>query len=186
MSRTIKLFFVSILFLTSAYGVEKERDGGPYIGAGYGMSSYNDGGYFNEVSTKESNSYNLFGGAYINKYLSVELGYIKSGNFDVKDTVTQNRNFNYSAVTVGVLVHYPLWYDNFDIYGKFGAGQSFTSLSSTDGSALVVGAGISYRIDETFAIRTAYDIYKFNYTSDTKGSYSMDLRYAYAGIEVQF
>ena len=186
MSRYIKLLLVSMLFLTSAYGAEKERDGGPYIGGGYGLSSYNDGGYYNEVSTKETNGYNLFGGAYINKYLSVELGYVKSGEFKVKDTSAQSKNFDYSAITVGALVHYPFWYDSFDIYGKFGAGQSFTSLSSTDGSALVIGAGISYRIDETFAIRTAYDVYKFNYSSDTRGGYSMDLRYAYAGIEVQF
>ena len=73
-----------------------------------------------------------------------------------------------------------------DFYAKFGAGQSYVSMSAYDGSALDVGGGINYRINETFALRVAYDLYTFDYASTSRGSYSMSMQDVYAAIEVQF
>lgn len=186
MNRLFTILLMNTLLFGSAYGVEKERNGGPYVGGGFGVSSYDAGGYFNSVDTKLANSYNIDAGAYINKYLSVELGYMKSKDFKTISSSMSEKSFNYSAITISAMAHYPIWYDSFDIYLKFGAGQSFTTLSSSDGSAMVVGAGMSYRIDDMFAIKAAYDLYKFNYTTSTGGGYEMNLGYAYAGVEVQF
>jgi hypothetical protein len=184
MNRIFTIFLLSLLMQSFAYGVEKERNGGPYLGGGYGLSSYNDAGYFTQKESQQKSAYDIFAGAYINKYLSVELNYMKSGDFNVVDA--QSTHFNYSAVTVNALAHYPIWYDSIDLFAKFGAGQSFSTLASSDGSAMVFGGGVSYRIDDTFSLRAAYDIYKFNYASDSKGGYNMDLRFANVGVEVQF
>ncbi len=186
MNRILKLFLLLAFSLSMANAVEKERNGGPYVGMSYGLSSYNDNSFYTDIQDKEKNSYGFFGGAYINRYLSVELNYMKSGDFKIVDSVSNKTAFNYSAVTVSALAHYPLYYDTFDLFAKFGAGQSYTSITSTDGSALVVGGGVSYRIDEMFALKVAYDRYMFNYNSDTRGKFDMDIQYAYAGIEVQF
>lgn len=186
MNKIFKLFLALAFVVTGANAVEKERNGGPYIGLNYGLSSYNDNSFYDSIKDKEMNSYGFCGGAYINRYLSVELNYMKSGDFKVVDSVSNKTSFNYSAVTVNALAHYPLWYDALDLYAKFGAGQSYTSISSADGSALVVGGGVSYRLDEMFALKVAYDMYSFNYESSTRGKFDMDIQYAYAGIEVQF
>ena len=186
MSRILKLLLLLIFMLATANAAEKERNGGPYIGVDYGVCQYNDNGFYTDVKDTQMASYGFYGGAYINRYLSVELNYMKSGDFKVVDSVSNKNSFNYSAVTVNALAHYPLWYDAIDLYAKFGAGQSYTNLSTKDGSALVVGAGASYRLDEMFALKIAYDMYSFNYESSTRGKFDMDIQYAYAGIEVQF
>ncbi|MBU0631449.1 porin family protein [bacterium] len=186
MIRILGLFLLSGLLFTTLNAEQKERDGGPYIGVGYGMASYNDDDYFDSVVDSNVASYNLYAGAFINKYLSVELDYIKSGQFNVIDSTTSKTTFNYTSITIGALAHYPTFEDSLDFYAKFGAGQSYVSMSSYDGAALVVGAGVSYRIDETFALRLAYDLYTFNYDSDSRGRFNMNMQYAYAAIEVQF
>ena len=186
MSKILKLFLLSAFIFTVLNADQKERDEGPYLGLGYGLGIYNDNNYFANKKDVQKASYGFYGGAYINKYLSIELDYMKSGDFKVQESVSNKSSFNYSAVTVNALAHYPVLYDAFDLYAKFGAGESYTSLSNKDGSALVVGAGVSYRIDDMFALRAAYDLYTFNYESDTRGRFNMNIQYVYAGIEVQF
>lgn len=185
MFKKFTILVISILFCTSLNASDIARNGGPYIGMGYGISNYNDDGYYTRVKDWNIASYNLYAGAYINPNLSVELGYLKTGKFHTEENSVQT-TFDYSSITVNVLAHYPVLDDSFDFYAKFGAGQSYVSLSSNDGAALVYGAGISYRYNKSFALRIAYDMYTFDYQSDTKGNYSMDIQYAYAALEVQF
>lgn len=184
MVKIVILFFSVALLAFVAQA--KERNGGPYLGLNYGVSNYNDDGFYNQVQEKKIGTYSVCGGAYINRNLSVELGYMRSGDFKILDTATNKKSFNYSAVSVSALAHYPLYDDAWDIFAKFGAGQSYTTMASSDGSALVVGGGVSYRIDAMFALKMAYDRMMFTYASDTRGKFNMDLQYAYAGIEVQF
>ncbi|WP_345991666.1 porin family protein [Sulfurimonas sp. HSL-1716] len=185
-----KFFIRSLLSICLLFTVlnaeQNERNGGPYIGFGYGEASYNDDGYFSDVKDSRSASYNLYAGAYINRFLSVELGYMKSGDFSAVDLSSIQTSVNYSSITVNALVHYPVLDDSLDFYAKFGAGQSYVSLSNSDGAALVYGAGMSYRFNGTYALRIAYDMYKFAYDSDTRGRFNMNMQYVYAGIEVQF
>ena len=49
------LIFCSILLA--------DRDGGPYIGLGYGLSEYNDDGVYSELKTSDSESMLFYGGA---------------------------------------------------------------------------------------------------------------------------
>lgn len=184
MDRILKSVLLSSLIFTALHASQKEREGGPYIGLGYGFSSYNDDGYYSKVDDRNIASYNLYAGAYINKYLSVELDYMRSGDFKVEDT--SKDSFNYSSVTINALAHYPVLYGNLDFYAKFGAGQSYVNISGSDGAALVIGGGMSYRINEIFALKVGYDMYSFNYDSDARGGFDMDVQYAFAAVEVQF
>lgn len=186
MNRVIRLILLSSLLFNVLNAAPDERNGGPYIGVGYGAAIYNDDHYYNDIKDSSVTSYNFYAGAYINRYLSVELGYIKSGKFHVVSVSSENTTFNYSAITVNALVHYPVLDDSFDFYAKFGAGQSYLNLSSNDGAATVYGAGISYRINNKYALRTGYDMYEFNLDSSSRGIFNMNLQYGYMGIEVQF
>ncbi len=186
MGKILGYLVVITLLTTTLSAAENQRDGGPYIGAGYGVATYNDNNFYNDVKEKNIGSYNLYAGAYINKYFSVELDYLKSGDFHVVDITSVQTTFNYSAITVDALAHYPILDDSVDFFAKFGAGQSYISISTNDGAALVYGAGVSYRFNDTFALRMAYDMYQFTYNSDARGKFNMNLQCAYAAIEVQF
>lgn len=186
MNKIIRAVLLTSLLFTAVNAEEMARDGGPYIGAGYGLASYSDDNFYNDVKDTNSASYNFYAGAFINRYLSVELGYMKSGDFNVVDIVSTRTKFNYSAITVNTLAHYPVFDDSLDFYAKFGAGQSYVSMTSNDGAALVYGAGMSYRFDDTYALRFAYDIYTFSYDSTSRGKFNMNMQYGYAAIEVQF
>ena len=180
-----KALVVSALLVSGANATPNERDGGPYIGASVGLSDYNSDNYFSDVKDTYKGAFDLFAGAYINKYLSVELGYFKSGNFKAVESSTTTA-FNYSAITVSALAHYPLLDDKLDLFGRFGAGQSYMSINSNSGAAMVVGAGVSYRINKDYALRAGYDDYIFNYSSASRGGFNMSLQYLGVGIEVQF
>ena len=186
MNKIIRAFLLFGLLFAVLNAKQTERDGGPYVGVGYGVASYGDDNFYNEVKDMNVASYNLYAGAFINRYLSVELGYMKSGDFNVIDITSTETSFDYSAITVNVLAHYPVLDDNLDFYAKFGAGQSYVSMSNNDGAALVYGAGMSYRFDDTYALRLAYDVYKFSYDSTSRGKFDMNMQYGYAAIEVQF
>ncbi|WP_345978819.1 porin family protein [Sulfurimonas sp. HSL3-2] len=186
MNKIFKAILLIGLLFAGLNAEQIERDGGPYIGAGYGLASYDDDNFYNDVKDTNIASYNFYAGAFINSNLSVELGYLKSGDFNVVDITSTATKFNYSAITVNVLAHYPVLDDKLDFYAKFGAGQSYVSMSNNDGAALVYGAGMSYRFDDTYALRLAYDVYKFSYDSTSRGKFDMNMQYGYAAIEVQF
>ncbi len=79
----IFLFLAFFITLLSA-----DREGGPYLGFGYGMSEYDDGGMYDKVLENEAKASFMYGGAYINKYLSVEIGYVNIKNFNCKEKFT--------------------------------------------------------------------------------------------------
>lgn len=186
MNKIIRFMLLPSLLFITLNAEQIQRDGGPYIGAGYGIALYGDDHFYNDVKDRNIASYNLYAGAYINRFLSVELGYMKSGDFNVVDTNLAKDKFNYSSITVNALAHYPVWDGDLDFYAKFGAGQSNVSISNNDGAATVVGAGMSYRLNKTYALRVAYDMYTFQYDSDLRGNFNMNMQYGYAAIEVQF
>jgi hypothetical protein len=159
---------------------------GPYIGIGYGVSSYHDNDYYKSIQDTNVKSYNIETGAYINKYLAVELEYFRSGDFHLTTQSDTPSTFNYSAFTINTVLHYYLYHDTIDFHIKFGAGQSYTNLSTSDGSALLYSGGIGYIIAKRYIVGVNYNLYNFDYHSTTRGNFAMNLQYISMDLKMKF
>ena len=180
----MKVFLILVFIFTFSYA---DRDGGPYLGVGYGVAEYNDDGMYEDIKEKEA-SYNFFyGGAYINKHLSVELGYAKIRGEQFK--VVQNgieSNLSHNLFSISALAHYAFFDDIWDFYAKFGAG--YVTGDGESGSSLNYGIGTSIRFSDLVSLRVGYDMYEFGYdeSGNTSADYKMRIKYPYAALEFQF
>lgn len=188
----MKIILLVLLFISTLMA---DRDGGPYIGLGYGESSYDSNGLYEQLKSDTSGSGTFYFGAYINKHLSVELGYVSFDAWHVEDgyEVDDTTTLGFGALTVSTLAHYAFFDDALDFYGKFGVGEMSASGIPATGFTMVYGAGVGYRFNKTLSIKVAYDIYNFNYdqpltigTTTTYTTYEMQIDYIYSAIEVQF
>ncbi len=185
----IKIILSFFMLCSVAYA---DRDGGPYIGVGYGISKYSNDGLYDTLYEDTSEALTLYGGAYINKHLSVELGYV---SFDAKNyadgyVVDENKTLGFGVISVSTLAHYPFFDDSLDVYIRFGVGEMSLSGLEKSGFVMQYGLGVGVRIDETLSIKMAYDLYRFNYDDESDASnivgYKMEIDYIYSAIEVQF
>ncbi len=185
----MKYILVLLLMLSFAYA---DREGGPYIGVGYGQQKYNDDGLYTALKEKRSESLNFYAGAYMNKYFSVELDYVKIAPYTAV-LKSKNVKLDLSIVTVSTLVHYPLYNDMFDTYIKFGVGDIREKNANAKGFTFVYGLGTSFRVSELISIKLSYDLYPFGYdqadaTGTTNGisNYNQTIKYIYTAVEFQF
>lgn len=181
--------FLLILALFYIYS-HADRDGGPYIGVGAGYSKVNVDGLYNTLKKDTSGSATFYGGAYINKYLSVELSYASFDAWHVKKgyEIDDKSTLNFGALGVSTLAHYPFFDDSLDLYGRFGVAQMSLGGASALGFSYLVGAGMSYRLNDYVALKVAYDLYSFDYDKDGDevADKSMQIEFIYSAIEVQF
>jgi len=167
-----------------------DRDGGPYIGLGYGSSKYESGGLYDELKKDTSDAATFYFGAYINKHLSVELAYVSfdawhnNNGFEINDTQT----LNFGVLSVSTLAHYAFFDDTLDFYARFGVGEVSLGGLSSDGFTFVSGGGVGFRFNEWLSMKVAYDIYSFNYDKDGDkvSDNSMQIDYIYSALEMQF
>jgi hypothetical protein len=180
----MRIFLVLVFIFTFAHA---DRDGGPYLGIGYGVAEYNDGGLYEKITDKNAPYLFYYGGAYINKHLSVELGYakIKDEQFKIVDN-NINADLSYNLYNISALAHYAFFDDIWDFYVKFGAG--YVTRHGEDGSSLLYGVGTSVRFTDLISVKIAYDMYEFGYdeSGNTSADYKMRIRYPYVAVEFQF
>jgi hypothetical protein len=178
--------FLLVLALLFSYSFA-DRDGGPYIGIGYGESLYDDDNVYEDILEEKVGSLTYYGGAYINKHLSVEIGYIKAtdGKYKVLENNVRKR-LDYTLYNVSTLAHYAFFDDFWDFYLKFGAG--YVKYDGEKGFSYLYGVGTSLRLSELISLKVAYDIYEFGYDEDgDNGSdYNMRISYPYVAVEFQF
>jgi len=167
-----------------------DRDGGPYVGIGYGISKYNDGGLYKELEREFSGSMKVYGGAYINKHLSVELEYTSFNSFGVDNGFSgedKNKHIDFYAMNVNTLAHYPFSDDTLDLYAKLGVGQITSSEVDSDGFSFVLGGGIGFRFNKYASMHFSYNVYNFKYEDiDNSKIHNMTIDYVYTALEVQF
>lgn len=183
-----------LVFLLLVSSLLADRDGGPYLGIGYGYGDYDDDGFDKVIVEDSSQSLTLYAGAYINKHLSVEFAYVnfdsyqKGSGYLVTDNSDKEKHFSFSVRSISTLAHYAFFDDALDFYARFGAGEMRSTRSSDAGFSMVYGAGVSYRISEMFSLKLAYDLYDFGYDEDYDDSddYKMRMDYIYTAFEVQF
>ncbi len=165
-----------------------DRDGGPYIGLGYGLSQYDDDNIYKEQKVDDSKPLTIYGGAYINKNFSVELSYVGFNILDdykVVDDSDIEQSISFSSLNVSTLVHYAFFDDILDVYGKFGVGETSASEAGSSGFAMVFGTGVGVRFNDRLSMKIAYDRYFIKYTKDSV-EHDMYIDFIYTALEVQF
>lgn len=171
-----------IIIFLMVFGIAKaDRDGGPYIGVGYGMSEFGKNDIYKDLKENRANSYNVYAGAAINKYLSVEISNIRLGGYILANDSELKTIIN----SLSTLVQYPFLDDMFAVYAKVGVGHIKLSTIKDTGFTYVFGGGVSYRYNKYLALKVGYEYYPFDYESDKIES-SMKIEYAFGAIEVQF
>ncbi len=165
-----------------------DRDGGPYIGLGYGVSNYDYDALYIREKKDDSTAITIYGGAYINKYLSVELGYVdfnQGDDYIVLDDANKEKALSFSSFNVSALVHYAFFDDILDFYGKFGVGQAKADALDSSGFTMLYGGGIGVRFSDMLSMKIAYDRYMIDYN---KGAveHEMNIDFIYSAFEVQF
>ncbi len=165
-----------------------DRDGGPYIGLGYGTSTFNDDNLYKEQKENDSTALIFYAGAYINKHLSVEFSYVEfnmENDYTVIDDSNIEKSINFSSYNISTLAHYSFYDDIVDFYAKFGVGQVAASGVGTSGFAMLYGAGMGIRFSEMFSLRIAYDRYVIEHRKDIVEK-NMNIDFMYSAFEVQF
>ncbi|MGD9719364.1 MAG: outer membrane beta-barrel protein [Sulfurimonadaceae bacterium] len=171
-----------ILFLAFVGLACADRDGGPYLGIGYGVSEFGTNDIYTDLKEDKANSFMIYGGAAINKHLSVELGYVGFGSYILANDTELEANI----ITVTTLVQYPFYEDMFSIYAKVGVGQVDLSTLNDTGFSYVAGGGLSYRYNEYLGVKAGYEYYPFDYEDTLGATHSMKIEYVYGAFEVQF
>ena len=195
----MKKFLPLLLILpTLAFSEVLDRTG-PYIALGGGYATLYDDGRMQAQSHTDSYNVNLIGGAFINKYFSVELG------VDYFDTFSNNINTNTTnlyMIDAAAKAHYTFWKDRIDLYCAFGAGGVFwkdtinANENKNNSSELRGDLGIGFRILKDLTLNLGYRRYYFTLDQETDQRdeygnieyirYNMTLGSAYTNLEVQF
>lgn len=162
-----------------------DRDGGPYVGFGYGISNLNADEVYKDVPVDSSESMVFYAGAYINKNFSVELNYIDfnaGDSYSVVDDNATTQPIDFASYNIGTLVHYAFFDDILDFYAKFGVGKMS---SDSDGFTMLFGVGSGVRFGDMFSMKVAYDRYLVDYNNKSvEREINLDL--LYLALEMQF
>ena len=182
-----------VMFLPLMLGAEVLDRTGPYLAAGGGYATFKDKGRLEGTLNSTQNGF-ITGGAFINKYLSVEL------MVDYFDTVTTQNKENTTDLyffCIDTKAHYPFWKDRIDLFGSFGAGgvswkETLNGVSQKEKSSALMGeAGVGVRVVEDVTLNVGYRRYFFtlvqnDLTGHIEKQYKMEMSSLYASVEVQF
>ncbi|NPA59587.1 MAG: porin family protein [Epsilonproteobacteria bacterium] len=179
---------VILIFLMLVSYIYADRDGGPYVGFGYGSSKFSDDDLYKSLKEDTSMAMILYAGAYINKHLSIEAGYTDlnlKNEYRAIDELNTLKDVSFTAINVSTLAHYAFFDDILDFYAKFGVGRASMSGGNGSGFDMLFGAGMGVRFSELFSAKVAYDRHVLKYDEMLK-DYDMHIDFAYVAFEVQF
>jgi len=179
-----------VIFLLILTALQADRDGGPYLGLGLGVSKVNTDGLYDEMVRDTSKGLTFYAGAYINRHLSVEVAYVSFDSWHLDDgfKASNTQEIGAGAISVSTMAHYAFFDDALDFYLKFGLANMSFNVTNDSGFGMVYGGAVAYRLNEIYSIKLAYDMYRFDYdnTNDSVADYQMRLEYLYTGLEIQF
>ncbi len=174
------LLFCSILMA--------DRDGGPYIGLGYGVSILDSDDLYKGEVEDDSSALMFYAGAYINKYLSVEFNYVDfniENDYQLINELDTVSSLSFETYNVSTLAHYAFFDDILDFYGKFGVGNISTDGLGSSGFTMLYGGGMGVRFSDMFSMRVAYDRYSVEYYKGLV-EHNMKIDFVYSAFEMQF
>jgi OmpA-OmpF porin, OOP family len=134
------------------------NDTGFYVGANLGQATAS-GNIANNLSTSHSDTYmGILAGYQINKNLAAEVQYVDMGKLSQGSATAKTSGISVTAV--GIL---PI-NEMFSVFGKLGVASTSVKVTSwlneTDNkTAVTVGLGGQYNINNSLGIRVGYDRY---------------------------
>lgn len=179
-----------LIILLITVGLFAAERTGPYLSAGVGISTYDDGGRPVTIENRDVVQYRVAAGAFINSHLSVALEY---GHFDAFEGRTgdgeTNRQF-FRVLTADATGHYAFFDDQLDLFATFGAGELFweeqaKTDKSSSAAVLLFGAGAGVRPVPWLTFNVGYSYYQFG-MRDSEGTYDMALGSMYLECQVLF
>ncbi|MDY0116978.1 MAG: porin family protein [Sulfurimonadaceae bacterium] len=171
-----------IIVLTLCSVAVADRDGGPYLGFGYGMSQFGKNDVYTNLKEDRANSYSIYAGAAINKHLAVELARTSLGAYKLENS----DELKATIISLATVAQYPFYKDMFSVYAKAGVGHIKLNTLADTGFTFLLGGGVSYRYNEYLGVKIGYEYYPFDYEDADEASHSMKIEYVYGAIEVQF
>lgn len=183
---------IVILLLISIVSFSAELDDyerGTYIGVGYGIANYRDGGRLRSVENLDNGVYRINAGAYVSDAFSVEILYHHFIAFDGRTKTGVPVTEQFSVLGIAVLGHYAL-IEDVDVFARFGAGQLFwkeagAQAGRSDAATLIGGVGLGYKPLKWLRISGGYDFFSFG-MDDNATRYDMQLGAPYLQMEVLF
>lgn len=179
-----------LLLLLTAVGLLAADRAGPYLSAGVGIGTYDDGGRPVAIENRDVVQYRVAAGAFINSHLSVALEY---GHFDAFEGHRSDgesvRQF-FRTLTADATGHYAFFDDQLDLFATFGAGELFWEeqgkrAKSSSAAVLLFGAGAGVRPVPWLTFNVGYNYYQFG-MRESEGTYDMALGGMYVECQVQF
>ena len=137
---------------------DQSRASGGYIGGAFGVTVFDDGGFFAGLNVDdEDTSLQLNGGYKILKHFAVEARYVDLGTYSV-----QGVNFDGTATSVHAIGIIPFGDSGWELFGQLGLGTLEIEAAGAPGfDEDVVGGGIGVRYSATqnFSLAVQTDVY---------------------------
>lgn len=169
------------LGVASAHAQSQERDDGWFIGAGGGVSKFNDGcSILSGAGTCDDNGsyWKAFGGYRFNPYFGFELGYADFGEVSRTAGAT-SATFDATGMEIVLVATIPL-NRQFSLYGKYGLYRWDVDLTvtgagsvSATGKDVTYGFGATYNFTKNIAARMEYQKY-FDAGDASTGTFNID------------
>jgi opacity protein-like surface antigen len=186
-------------------------ESGPYIGAGYGISFFSDGGeidefekllkaqYGNRASASYDDTdsgYKIYTGYLLNDMLGAELSYTNYGTYDaiIKDSITNTKAtvVDTTPTTIALSANVGYTFETFDLrlFGLFGLGYMTIKdwYNNDNAVAMHFGTGAEYYLLEHIGLRVAFegDFFSIKSEINKDDSNSASLTMFYFGAHYKF
>ncbi|MCW8844865.1 MAG: outer membrane beta-barrel protein [Gammaproteobacteria bacterium] len=180
---TKRLLLCVLLLASSSLALAATpKETGFYLGAGYGMTMFDDDGAFSGLSFDDTDSgYQVFGGYKFMRFFALEARYSDFGSFSVMSFPFDVTGYSLSAV--GIL---PLGAGNWELFGQLGFGQVDLSLpgeSSSNEGVMSGGFGVRYNFTEQWSVGGQINVYVWE---DSSIGTTYDLAVSDSSITIQY
>ena len=176
-----------LLALVGTANAAEPKASGLYIGAGYGVSGFDDDSLAEGLDLDDKDKMaQVWAGYKFNNFLGLEARYAGFGTFSVPGAAIDSTSL--SGHVVGTI---PLGGSGFALFGNVGYGNVDFEISDEDGSesetesAYVIGVGVRWHLTEMFSISVQHDRYAFE-LEDFDETFSLAVGGTTVGIQLIF
>ena len=185
---------------------------GFYIGAGYGVSTYRDGGYISDIEKEhniqtllknyDTSGYKLYLGYQFNRVVAIEGSYTNYGKFTVEDSYFDGEIVALSPTSISLAANVGYSFGQYAEYRPFIImGLSRMEMNEdgyvnvfreSSGNSLRMGLGFEYAPYESngLGLRIAYEQDDFTLSeekvTDASKTYKQNFSLAYFGVQYKF
>lgn len=141
---SIILLFGLNNFAISGGNTNSNSGAHPYVGVGFGSVD-------SDFSRQDDLGLKLFGGYRINKNFAAEVGYVNFGD----ETASRGQDTLYLSVLGIAPIN-----NQFSIFGKVGFHSWDDDVTGNDGTDIMWGFGVSYKLDKKISFRLEHEIFE--------------------------